>query len=73
MNDIDKIKHDGAVRALKSNIDTLRYKLTESNWSGIKEGHLFTRLGSAINDARSILCDMDEMLDALREMEPENK
>lgn len=73
MTDIDKIKHSGAVQAMKCHIDNLKHRLIERNWSGIREGTQFTRLGDAIADARLILTQMEEALEALRELEAGNK
>ena len=73
MNTIERTKHDGAVQALSRRIDRLIFELTNRNWDGIKENSHFCRLGDAISDAEIILKQMRETLDALRELEPDNR
>ena len=70
---IDRVKHDGAVNALKRRIESLRFELTNRNWDGIKEDPVYIRLGDAIHDARNILDQMQETLEALHELESDNR
>lgn len=73
MNIIEKTKHDGAVRALRERLESLRFQLTNRNWSRIENSEGFCRMGEAIADARQILKKMEQTLEALQELEPHNQ
>lgn len=73
MNTIDRIKHDGAVKALSDSIDSLKFEITNRNWDDIRDSGRYCRLSAAISDARNILSQMEERLKALQELEPENR
>lgn len=73
MSTIEKLKHDGAKRALANHIDSLMHELSHRNWGDIKDCDNFIRLGAAIEDARRILTQMEEALAALKEMDPDNR
>lgn len=72
MNVIEKTKHDGSVEALGNRIRNLQHQMT-CNWDGIKDRDRFCRLGAAINNAAVIIQQMRETLEALQELEPNNK
>ncbi|MBT8085996.1 MAG: hypothetical protein KJN72_12275 [Woeseia sp.] len=73
MNAIERVKHDGAARALCERIESLRLELANRNWDGLSiDGH-YCRLGEAMNDAENIIKSMRETLRALQEMEPDNR
>lgn len=73
MTPIERTKHNWAVRGLMERLDSLRFELTNRNWDGVKTNSHYTRLGEAITNANAILCQMRETLDALQEMEPDNR
>lgn len=73
MTTIEKVKHAGAVKALKDRIESLRFELTNRNWEGITCSTNYTRLSEAIDDGKRILMQMEETFSALREMEPANR
>lgn len=70
---IERIKHEGAIKALKDRIRSLQFEITNSNWDGTMEGCHYIRMGDAIKDAETILLQMRDTLAALSEMEPENR
>jgi len=70
---IEKIKRDGEIEALRRKIDYLHFNLTNINWDNIKRNGKFMRLGEAIDNAEIMLKQMREILISLQEMEPENK
>ena len=72
MNTIEKVKHGGAVKALKERINSLQFAF-RGNWDDTKKGNKYTSLGMAILDGKRLLDEMQETLDALRELEPENE
>jgi hypothetical protein len=72
MTTIERVKHEGAVKALKDRISSLQYELIHRNWEGILNKSKYTRLGDALCIAESLLNDMRETLNALRELEPDN-
>lgn len=73
MNVIERIKQDGAAMALHQRINSLMYDLSSRNWEAIKDQKVFVRLGDAISDAENIIRQMRETLEALIEIEPENR
>lgn len=73
MTAIEKAKHEGAVKALKDRIGSLRFNLTNRNWDDITNSSHFTRLGDAISDGKRILEQMQETLEALQELDPDNR
>lgn len=70
---LDTIKHNGAICALRTHMDSLKHRLCNQNWSNITDGVNYIRMGEAINDAEDILDEMSETLKALKELNPENK
>ena len=70
---IEKAKHEGAVKALKDRIGSLKFNLTNRNWDDITNSSHFTRLGDAISDGKRILEQMQETLEALQELDPDNR
>lgn len=73
MTPIERTKHDGAVRALKERLDSFMFELTNRNWEAIKSNGHYNRMGKALTDANTILCQMRETLDAIQELEPKNR
>ena len=73
MKEIERIKHDGAVYALKEQLEILQKQLVNRNWENIKSGQNFVRLDEAIREAESLLLNMRRVFAALQELEPENK
>lgn len=51
MKDIEKIKHDGAVHALKKRIHYLIFELTAEKWDNIETDSRFIKLGNVIHDS----------------------
>lgn len=74
MADIEQIKHDGEVKALKDELNDLRFDLTNSIWNGgIMANGTYTRLGHILDRGEFIIKEMREVFAALQEIEPENK
>lgn len=73
MSEIEDIVKAGAITGLKREAERLIHSLVNANWSDIKERSVYCRLGEAIDDAEAILGEMRKVLEALKELEPENQ
>lgn len=71
--DIEKIKLRGEIEALKATISDCRHRLQNKLFEGYMSDGIFVSLGDDIQEAISILADMKMLLNALQEIEPENK
>ncbi|MDD4081786.1 MAG: hypothetical protein PHD05_00230 [Sphaerochaetaceae bacterium] len=71
--DIEQIKKDGIITALKTKINQLQFYLTNVIWSNYKDQNYFTNLGNIIDDSQETLKNMKEVLNELKKIEPENK
>ena len=72
MDVIEKIKHDGATKALINSISNLIHELSSRNFDGIMDKGKYIRLSDAISDGRNILIQIEHRLDALKEMDGEH-
>ena len=72
MTNIEQIKHNGAVKALKDRIETLQNKLCNYNWNNLKDGFKYTRFTEAKDTAYIILAEIDEVWNELQKLEPDN-
>jgi len=68
MNDVEKIKRDGAARALKSHISYLQ-SLIHQTWEGKMKNGKYQTLGVAIDTAENYLADMRETFTELQKLE----
>ncbi|MDD4081827.1 MAG: hypothetical protein PHD05_00435 [Sphaerochaetaceae bacterium] len=72
--DVEQIKKEGAVRALKERIITLKSSITDGPlWDNFQESIHFCKLSETIDRNREILDEMEALLIALQELEPINK
>lgn len=71
--DIDKIKLRGEIQELKVTIMDCRHRLQNRLFEDYMSDGIFFSLGDEIQEAISILADMKMLLNALQEIEPENK
>jgi hypothetical protein len=69
---IECIKKQGAIDALHRRIDSLIHQLGSSVWTSIKSHSRFVRLSEAISNGENILLEMQELLAALQELDPDN-
>lgn len=73
MNDIEKIKRQGAVDTLKKQIDNVRFELSERLWDHVIKDGKYVRLGAVIKDGKRKLEELETLLAALIELEPGNR
>ena len=73
MIDIENIKKEGAIAALKEKIRVLQFRVSTSAWSNTMKKNHYYRLHEAIADAYKTLYDIEVAFAALQELEPENK
>lgn len=67
--DLDVVKQQGMIGGLTHHIENLRNELCGATWRDIRSGTHYTRLGGAIATARRLLDQMDDALEALREID----
>jgi hypothetical protein len=74
MIDVEQIKKDGMIQALKDRITSLKFSIVGGPlWASYIENGYFCKLEESIRYNREILDEMEEVFNALREIEPENK
>lgn len=71
--DIENIKKDVVITALKEKIRYLQFHISTSDWSNTMKNGCYCRLGEAIADVQKSLFDIAALFAALQELEPENK
>lgn len=71
--DIELIKRNGQIEALKKHIDNLIWRLKQGTFDNITNGNTYTRLWEAIVQAEALLSDIQEAFDALQELDPGHK
>jgi len=74
MVDIEQLKTDGAIKAVRERIHGLQFKITScAVWNKVATDTRYVRLGSAINQVREMLDEMELLLDELNKIQPGNK
>jgi len=69
MKEIEKIKKDGSIKELKSNVESQIHTLQHRNFEGILSGTHYDRLGEACEDAKIIIHKIEQRLHALNELD----
>ena len=72
MDDIEKIKHEGMIDALRHAIHTERQKLNVVFDDTVRQSRYY-RLGIAITEAENRLANIRKLLVALNELDPPHK
>lgn len=70
--DIEKIKTDGAIRAIKSRIDAVSHEIGNRPTQNVKNNDRYIKFEAALNTAEDLLRDLRELFEELKRLEPGN-
>jgi len=72
-DNIEEIKLEGSINALRNMIQSKRHDLEHNIWQNFASGTHFTDLAGVLDRAEELIGDMRFLLDELQQLEPENK
>ncbi len=71
--EIDQIKLNGSVKAIKEKIRSVLCQIRENNWKDIEKSNKYTKLEIAIEKTQLDLTNIKQLLIELNKLEPGNK
>jgi len=74
IREIEQLKMDGSIKAIRERIHAIQFKITScAVWNKVATDTRYVRLGSAINQVREMLDEIELLLAELNKIQPGNK